>query len=75
MEDDGIGISEEDQKRIFEKFFGADDSLARKVEGSGLGLALVREIVRAHRGRIRVKSVKGEGSLFTVTLPLKGRRG
>jgi signal transduction histidine kinase len=70
--DNGIGISEEDQARIFQKFYRADESLARKVEGSGLGLALVREIVRAHGGRVRVKSDKGVGSRFTVTLPLKG---
>ncbi len=73
--DDGIGISEEDLKHIFEKFYRADESLARQVEGSGLGLALVRQIVRAHRGRIRVKSEKGQGSRFTVSLPLKELRG
>jgi signal transduction histidine kinase len=75
VEDDGIGIAEADQARIFEKFYRADDSLARKVEGSGLGLALVQQIVRAHRGRIRVRSEKGRGSRFTVTLPLKAVRG
>jgi signal transduction histidine kinase len=70
VEDDGIGISEEDQKRVFEKFYRADDTLARQVEGSGLGLALVREIVRAHGGRVRVESKKGAGSRFEVTLPV-----
>ena len=68
VEDDGIGIAEEDQKRIFEKFYRADDSLARDVEGSGLGLALVREIARAHGGRVRVRSEKGKGSRFAVTI-------
>ncbi len=75
VEDDGIGISEEDQKRVFEKFYRADESLARRVEGSGLGLALVHQIVRAHKGKIRVRSGKGQGSTFTVTLPLKEARG
>jgi signal transduction histidine kinase len=70
--DDGIGISEDDQKMIFEKFYRADESLARQVEGSGLGLALVSQIVKAHRGKIRVRSEKGQGSTFTITLPLNG---
>ncbi|MHC4470399.1 MAG: sensor histidine kinase [Planctomycetota bacterium] len=72
VEDDGIGIAEEEQGRIFEKFYRADDSLARSVEGSGLGLALVGEIARAHGGSVGLFSKKGEGSRFTVTLPLRG---
>jgi signal transduction histidine kinase len=72
VEDDGIGIDDDEQARIFEKFYRADDSLARSVEGSGLGLALVREIVKAHGGRVTVKSRKGEGSRFTVTLSTRG---
>jgi signal transduction histidine kinase len=72
VEDDGIGIAEDEQERIFEKFHRAEDTLARAVEGTGLGLALVREIVRAHGGRVGVTSTKGEGSRFTVRLPLGG---
>jgi signal transduction histidine kinase len=71
VEDDGIGIAEEEQRRIFEKFYRADDTLAREVEGSGLGLALVREIARAHGGRVRVRSERGKGSRFTVTFPVR----
>ncbi len=70
--DDGIGIAEDEQDRIFEKFHRADDTLARSVEGTGLGLALVREIVRAHGGTVSVTSTKGEGSRFTVKLPVEG---
>jgi signal transduction histidine kinase len=69
VEDDGIGISESDQARVFEKFYRANDTLARDAEGSGLGLALVREIARAHGGRVTVRSRPGEGSVFAVTLP------
>jgi len=69
VEDNGIGIDEREQARIFEKFYRSNDSLTRAVEGSGLGLALVREIALAHGGRVDVESDKGEGSRFTVTLP------
>ena len=69
VKDDGIGIPEEEQGRIFEKFYRVNDVLSRTVEGSGIGLAFVREVARAHGGRVAVKSGKGEGSTFTVTLP------
>ncbi|MEN8148639.1 MAG: HAMP domain-containing sensor histidine kinase [Planctomycetota bacterium] len=70
--DDGIGISEAEQSRIFTKFYRSEDTLARKVEGSGLGLALVAEIVGAHGGRVDVTSRPGEGSRFTISLPVTG---
>jgi signal transduction histidine kinase len=69
VSDDGIGIPAEQQGRIFEKFYRIDDSLSRDVEGSGIGLAYVREVARAHGGRVAVRSRRGEGSTFTVTLP------
>jgi two-component system phosphate regulon sensor histidine kinase PhoR len=72
--DDGIGISEEEQGRIFEKFYRSEDTLARRQEGSGLGLALVHEIVVAHGGRVRVTSRPGEGSAFVLSLPVAGGR-
>lgn len=70
--DTGIGITADDQTRIFDKFERGDSSSAREQEGTGLGLALTRKLVELHGGQISVESegVKGRGSLFTVLLPL-----
>ena len=68
--DQGIGIATEDQERVFERFFKADRSRSRKYGGSGMGLAIVRQIVSLHRGSIEVESEPGRGTTFTVTLPL-----
>lgn len=68
--DMGIGISLEDQKRIFERFFKADRSHSRKYEGSGMGLAIVKQIVSLHHGDIQVQSQLGQGTTFIVTLPI-----
>ncbi|MGM1047367.1 MAG: sensor histidine kinase [Bacillota bacterium] len=70
ISDTGIGIPLEDQKRIFERFFKADRSHSRKVDGSGMGLAIVKQIVSLHQGNIRVESEPGEGTTFIVTLPI-----
>ena len=69
--DTGIGIREEDMNRIFIEFSQIDTSLTRRHEGTGLGLALAKRLVEAHRGRIWVESVFGEGSTFHVLLPLR----
>jgi GAF domain-containing protein/HAMP domain-containing protein len=69
--DTGIGIAAEDQEAIFEEFRQAGGDYARKREGTGLGLALVRKFVELHGGRIWVKSEVGRGSTFTFTLPLR----
>ncbi|MEI6210029.1 MAG: HAMP domain-containing sensor histidine kinase [bacterium] len=69
VEDQGVGIPEKERERIFEKFYRCGDALTRKVRGSGLGLTLVRQIVLAHGGDIRVESRVGEGSKFSVRLP------
>lgn len=69
--DTGIGISEEDQKLIFEEFQQADQGLTDKTEGTGLGLALTRKLVELHGGRIWVESVPDSGSTFTFTLPIE----
>jgi len=67
--DNGIGIARKDLKRVFERFYRADDLLARRTEGSGLGLAIARRIVVAHAGRLAVRSKLGVGSVFTIMLP------
>ncbi|SEG71700.1 cell wall metabolism sensor histidine kinase WalK [Paenibacillus sp. UNC499MF] len=70
ISDTGIGIPLEDQKRIFERFFKADRSHSRKVDGSGMGLAIVKQIVSLHQGDIRVESELGQGTTFIVALPI-----
>lgn len=70
ISDTGIGISLADQKRIFERFFKADRSHSRKYGGSGMGLAIVKQIVSLHQGDIRVESELGRGTTTIVTLPI-----
>lgn len=67
--DNGVGISEKDQKMIFETFQQADNSFTRAHEGTGLGLALTKQLVLLHSGIITVKSALGEGSQFFVVIP------
>ncbi|MEP7027017.1 MAG: HAMP domain-containing sensor histidine kinase [Candidatus Eisenbacteria bacterium] len=71
VSDRGIGVAARDSERIFEKFTRADTGLVHNVKGSGLGLALVRHIARAHGGDVELASVAGEGSTFTLVLPLQ----
>jgi signal transduction histidine kinase len=68
VKDTGIGISEDDQKIIFEKFRQVDNSLTKMYEGTGLGLPIVKNILDLHGGDIQVDSVPGKGTIFTVTL-------
>jgi len=70
VHDTGIGINEGDARRIFEKFYRAKDKRVHELTGSGLGLALAREVTRLHGGDITVESQLDEGSTFTMTLPL-----
>lgn len=69
--DNGIGIAEEDQDRVFDRFFRVDKARARETGGSGLGLAITKEIVEKHHGSIKVHSKEEEGTTFTVRIPLK----
>ena len=69
--DQGIGIPDEEHAYIFDLFYQVDGSTTRRYGGTGLGLAIVKQTVEAHGGEVTVESVVGEGSTFTVTLPLK----
>lgn len=70
VEDNGIGIPEEEQEHIFERFYRVDKSHSREIGGTGLGLAIARNAVLMHRGSIRVDSEEGAGTQITVRIPL-----
>lgn len=74
VRDQGIGISREEQEKIFERFHRVSTGLVHDVKGSGLGLSIVQHIVAAHSGRVKVESELGQGSTFTIELPLKQER-
>ena len=69
VQDRGIGVAKAEHKKIFEKFYRAEDSLVHETKGSGLGLSLVKHIIDAHGGRVEVDSAPGRGSVFTLVLP------
>ena len=71
VEDSGIGIPEESQPYIFERFYRVDKSHSREIGGTGLGLAITQQAVLMHHGAIRVYSKPGEGTTFTVRIPMK----
>ena len=68
--DSGMGIPKEDQNHIFERFYRVDKSHSREIGGTGLGLAITRNAVIMHRGSVKVYSAPGEGTTFTVRIPL-----
>jgi PAS domain S-box-containing protein len=71
VKDTGIGISEEDQGKLFTKFFRSDNKHVRSFDGAGLGLATVNKIIESHYGKIIAKSNLGKGSVFTIVLPFR----
>ena len=70
VRDTGVGIPEDQRERVFERFHRIEGTQARTYEGTGIGLALVQELVKLHGGHVRVESAVGQGSTFTVTIPL-----
>ncbi|MGG6297247.1 sensor histidine kinase [Leptolyngbya sp. AN02str] len=70
VRDRGVGIALAHQQRIFERFYRVDESMTRSRDGTGLGLAIAKSLIEGMDGRITLRSKLGEGSLFTITLPL-----
>lgn len=73
VSDNGVGLMRRQVRKIFDRFYQVDRSLSRCAEGCGLGLSIVKFIVDAHKGKITVESRPGEGSTFTVRLPISAR--
>jgi len=70
VSDTGIGISREDQRKVFDRFFRSEDPVVQETPGTGLGLSIVKSLVEMHGGRVWVESELGKGSTFTFTLPV-----
>jgi two-component system sensor histidine kinase SenX3 len=70
VRDRGIGIPTRDHDRIFERFYRVDRARSRDTGGTGLGLAIVRHVAQAHGGDVTVESREGEGSMFTIQVPI-----
>jgi signal transduction histidine kinase/CheY-like chemotaxis protein len=73
VQDHGMGISREDQKQLFTKFYRIDNALTREIGGTGLGLSICKSIIELHGGKVWVRSKMGEGSTFTFSVPVAPR--
>ena len=71
VKDNGIGIPMEYQERVFERFYRVDKSRSKETGGTGLGLSITKNIILLHKGTVKVHSKEGEGTTFTVRIPLK----
>jgi len=74
VRDTGPGISAQDQERVFDRFFRGKPAESGHIPGTGLGLSIAQEILRAHGGRITIESAEGQGSIFTLWLPVVGSK-
>jgi signal transduction histidine kinase len=72
VKDHGIGISPKDYEKIFDRFFRSDEAQRMGIRGSGIGLTIVKKIIEAHKGSIKIESEPGKGSRFTVSFPVRG---
>jgi signal transduction histidine kinase len=68
--DTGMGISDEEQRHLFQRFFRTAEATRNAIQGTGLGLAITKAIAEGHGGTVSVESVEGRGTTFTVELPL-----
>ena len=75
VKDEGVGMDEKTQKRIFDRFYKGDPSRGKDKQGTGLGLAITKEVIKAHNENIDVVSTEGEGSVFTFSLTKKHIKG
>ena len=71
VKDHGIGITAEEQKKVFERFHRVGTGLVHDVKGNGLGLSIVEHVVQAHQGKVTVESSPGKGSTFSIHLPVE----
>jgi signal transduction histidine kinase len=74
VQDHGVGIPARDLDRIFERFYRVDHGRSRDTGGTGLGLSIVRHVANNHQGWVDVESREGEGSTFSLVLPVQGER-
>ena len=70
VEDTGMGISDKEQQKIFDKFYRSDEAKKLNIEGTGLGLSIVSDIISAYSGNIKISSIVNKGSKFTIALPI-----